>query len=186
MTLQPMAARSTRAWIVFILIFAAGLVLDLWSKAAVFRWLLEIEPQTAQRQIIPGVLCFTLSTNRGIVFGLRLAPGMVIAASVLAVAVVVYFFATSPRRQAGLHVALGMILAGALGNLYDRLFSYAELPGRAPARREVRDFIDFGQIHYPYIFNVADVLLVVGVALLLLGSYLSWRKQIRTEVGRRQ
>jgi signal peptidase II len=129
------------------------------------------------------VLRFTLSTNAGIVFGLRLVPTMVIAASLVAIAVVVYFFASSPRGALWLHVALGMILAGALGNLYDRLFSSVTLPGRPPSHREVRDFIDFGQAHYPYIFNIADVLLVVGVLLLLLSSFLYWRMDLRRETG---
>lgn len=180
----PTAARSAKAWILFALVFAAGLALDLWSKSAVFGWLLDEQPQSASREIIPGVLRFTLSTNPGIVFGLRLAPIMVIAASVLAVAVVVYFFATSPRGSTALHVALGMILAGALGNLHDRLFSDVDLPGREAAHRQVRDFIDFGQVHYPWIFNIADVLLVVGVGLLVLSSYIYWQKQVREETRR--
>ena len=75
------------------------------------------------------------------------------------------------------HVALAMILGGALGNLYDRLFSRVEIPGTtATITRQVRDFIDLSEVRlklfshdlsYPWIFNLADVLLVAGVALLI-------------------
>jgi signal peptidase II len=58
-----------------------------------------------------------------------------------------------------------MILAGALGNLHDRFFRADEL-GRPGV-------VDFIKVHYPWggswpNFNVADALLVVGVALMLL------------------
>ncbi len=175
---EPAAGRTASAWIVFILVFAAGLALDLWSKHAVFNWLIETEPSTGQRQIIPHILRFKLSTNPGIVFGLHLLPWLVVLASLAAIVVVLYFFITSPRRSSMLHVALGMILAGALGNLYDRLFTDVRVPGSPfTARHEVRDFIDLSQVHYKWIFNVADMLLVIGVLLLLLASLVQWRKE---------
>ena len=75
-----------------------------------------------------------------------------------------------------LHVALAFVLAGALGNLYDRLWSQVRLPGDGVIKYEVRDFIDCSGLYYPWVFNVADVLLVVGVAMLLLHSFLAERK----------
>ena len=50
-----------------------------------------------------------------------------ILASVLAVGFVAYMFATSQRKQWVVHLALGLVLAGALGNLYDRLFVKVDL-----------------------------------------------------------
>ena len=65
---------------------------------------------------------------------------------------VVWLFLASERNAVCYHVGLGLILAGALGNLVDRL--------KEPWK--VRDFIDFS--FWPT-FNVADALLCVGVAL---------------------
>ena len=71
-------------------------------------------------------------------------------------------------------MALGLILSGALGNFYDRMLAAVHIPGIAePIVGQVRDFLDFSQIsilgvNYPYVFNVADVWLVVGVIMLML------------------
>jgi signal peptidase II len=54
-------------------------------------------------------------------------------------------------------VALGLITAGALGNLYDRA-----------THGQVRDFILMLEHYWPYIFNIADVLLCIGVPLLMI------------------
>jgi len=179
------AGKSFPHWMAFLGVFAAGLAADLWSKSAVFAWLSRTEPTSASRAVIPGAMRFTLSTNPGIVFGFdKMPPTVVMLASVLAVVVVVYFFATSPRKAHCTHTALAMILAGALGNLYDRLFSRVQLPGRPPSVREVRDFIDLGQLHYPWVFNVADVLLVVGVVILILAALIpQLRKGAVTPAG---
>jgi len=168
----PTAARSVRAWVIFAVVTAAGLAADLVSKALVFDWLSRTAPETGWRWIIPGVLRFNRMTNTGVVFGFdRIPDAMVIGLTILAVGVVVYFFAVSPRRARWMHAALAMILAGALGNLFDRL-----------TVGKVRDFIDFGPcrvgpLHYPWVFNVADVLLVVGVAILMVLSLVEWRRE---------
>ncbi len=120
-----------------------------------------------QRRVLPGVQ-FTLSTNPGVVFGLRLPRMLVGAASLGALVLVLFLFATSGGRAWSVHVGLAVIMGGALGNLYDRLFSRVEIPGTGVIRGQVRDFIDCSELHYPYIFNVADALLVIGVSLLIL------------------
>ena len=76
-----------------------------------------------------------------------------------------------------MHVALALILGGAIGNLYDRLFSSVALPGLAPIRRHVRDFIDCSDLHYDYIFNLADAWLVIGVVMV----FLQWLADARRE-----
>jgi signal peptidase II len=63
----------------------------------------------------------------------------------------------SKARQHVLHIALGLIVAGAIGNLYDRV-----------ALHGVRDFMRFTVSWYPFVFNVADALLCIGVPLLML------------------
>lgn len=198
---RDLAFRSGRAITVFLAMALSGLLVDLLSKHYVFQsflqapalkdrveWLYgpavsQVPPDMLlrdpalrpylQRQVLPGVR-FTISTNPGVVFGLGLSSVLVAMASIAAFVLVLALFATSDRRAWSAHVGLGMILAGAAGNFYDRQFAAIEVPGDGVICHQVRDFIDCSQLYYKWIFNVADVLLVVGVALLLLYW---WRHQ---------
>lgn len=202
------AIRSAPAVIAFLLIASGGLALDLWSKQHVFDAILSKpelvefckerapgapspdsllreaahvaepgKPALAEEQVFWKVK-YTLSTNPGVVFGIIMPRMLVAVVSVITILLVFFFFASGPERAWTMHVALACILAGALGNLYDRLFSQVWIPGMdQPITRQVRDFINLGDIHvgsfnYPYIFNVADVLLVVGVALMIVNWFL--------------
>jgi len=201
------ALHSPVAVAAFLAVALAGLAADLASKQLVFDELLghrEVADQVRalqqlhgadlgtdrtmlelrrvgllQRPFAPGV-DFTLSTNPGVVFGWRLPPWLVLVATALTVGVVGFFFATAHRRARTLQVGLAMILAGALGNLYDRLCGEVAVPGLAgePLRGQVRDFIDCSGLYYPWIFNVADILLVVGVGLLLVHWFVNERRQL--------
>ena len=92
------------------------------------------------------------------------------------------FFATSPATARWTHVALAMILAGAVGNFYDRMLAKVFVPGiDQPITGQVRDFLDFSEIGYPYVFNVADVLLVVGVTMLVLYWYVTGRRDRKAQ-----
>lgn len=104
---------------------AIGLLwLDLGSKAWVFR---NLKPEEV-RPAFPGVLEFRRSLNDGAVFGSFSGyAGVFIVASLFALAFVLYLFINSSPRQRVLHVSLAMILAGALGNLYDRAFMAADV-----------------------------------------------------------
>ncbi len=190
------AWRSRRAWVWFILVVILALTIDLASKSAAFNTLLDtpdLEARTASikralseagkddssKQVLhqlqlyrqgPMGIRITLSTNPGVVFGLRLPPAAVVGMTVATIAMIGGFFAFSHRRARWSHVAFGLILAGAIGNLYDRLFSVVALPGIAPIEHQVRDFLDFSAWGYPWIFNLADVWLVVGVAMIMLAQ----------------
>lgn len=98
--------------------------LDLWSKARVFSDLNvdEIRP------VLAPLFEFRRSLNAGAVFGSFSGHvGVFIAASIFALGFVFYLFARSSFCHRGLHVALALILAGALGNLYDRTFMQADV-----------------------------------------------------------
>lgn len=192
-----LAVRSPLAIAVFILLAVGGLAADLWSKEYVFNSLLgepiveqrsqyvhpQMNPKEAlerlhpSREILPGIMSFSLSTNPGVVFGMEYIPPAVVAVvSIVTIGVVFFFFASGPAGAWSMHVGLAFIMAGALGNLYDRLIGTVVIPNVTnPISHQVRDFIDFSAIGYPYIFNVADVLLVVGVGLLVL-NWLLHRK----------
>ena len=196
------AVRSPSAVCLFLAVSAAGLAADLSSKHFVFASMLGRgdmslrvsriramflaqagkEPTSRealhyfQRRICPGVQ-FTLSVNPGVVFGLPVPRPVVAVATLVTVVLVGFFFASADARARTVHLAMACILSGALGNLYDRLFSEVALPGLEPARRHVRDFIDCSELYYPWVFNVADVLLVVGVGLLVLHWFFTGRRQ---------
>ena len=102
--------------------------------------------------------------------------------SVLAIGFVFYYYRKLEPGQRFLQIALGFVLAGTVGNLVDRL-----------ARRYVIDFIDWYWWNRPDLrwptFNLADSLLVVGIALLLLhpspgGANAGGTSRTREEAGR--
>jgi signal peptidase II len=84
--------------------------------------------------------------------------------------VVVAALLVSLRRQTSVAstAAVGLVIGGAAGNVVDRLF-------RSPGwlRGAVVDFID---LQWWPIFNVADVAITVGGLLLLLGSFVGARR----------
>jgi signal peptidase II len=101
--------------------------------------------------------------NHGALFGIGQghkgdANGLFAAVSVIAaVGIVIWAVRKHTARERGLMAALGLILAGTLGNLYDRLVFGG-----------VRDFLYFHHNSFEWpVFNIADCCLVVGAALLL-------------------
>ena len=125
-----------------------GLLADLLSKWYACKNLVEGQP----REVIPGILNWTLWYNPGIAFGIKLGWWLILSAVILGVVLVIWLFLSSEKNAFSYHVGLGLILGGAFGNLVDRL--------RDPWM--VRDFIDFS--FWPT-FNVADALLCIGVGL---------------------
>jgi lipoprotein signal peptidase len=106
-------ASHLRFWIVAVAILA----LDLWSK----QWIFTNLGPREERSFLPGVIAFHRSLNDGAVFGSFTGyVGLFIVASLFALGFVFYLFAVSPRTHRAMHVSLALILAGALGNLYDR------------------------------------------------------------------
>lgn len=151
------AWHSPLCWALFVVPALVGMGLDLYLKHDAFPDGVGRQPNM-MTTLVPGVLGFQTTINRGAVFGM--AQGQVpvlIAISFVALIVISYLFVSSARHHRWLHVGLGLVLAGALGNLYDRI-----------CYGHVRDMLRFMVDWYPYIFNVADVLLCVGGPLVLL------------------
>jgi lipoprotein signal peptidase len=222
-------AAHTRLWGVA----AVGLFLDLWTKHLAFTRL-NPDPADADGFIaISGLMSFRRSLNPGALFGLGkgLTP-LFIGASLLALGFVLFLFINSGRSRRSLHVALALVLAGALGNLYDRTFMTADVvkysaagkrytavgkvvnPGEMPiqlgvwpegsfvrhipaeadpvVRQQgvVRDFIKM-EPHFqiagyqvdmwPWVFNIADMLLVFGVGILMLNFWWERKEELAAE-----
>ena len=113
--------------------------------------------------VIPGFFNITRIHNKGAIFGTfsqtsnTLVFVLLTAASFAALALVVYYFFKTPAANKLMKVSLTLIMAGALGNLFDRL-----------VRGHVIDFLDFyvGQAHWPF-FNAADSCITIGACLML-------------------
>ncbi len=161
---------------------AALVVADLWSKAAVFAWLaprpegvLERDAHGHERYRIFGDwFAFYLTTNPGMAWGFdKLPPWMLVGGRCLAVLFLLWLVVTTPRERRALATSLTLILAGAIGNLYDNLFLP---PPEGRSFGEVRDFLDVyfakWDWHFPT-FNVADACITVGAVLLLAASFLT-------------
>jgi signal peptidase II len=109
-----------------------------------------------------GSLRLALTFNAGAAFSVGAGRSTVVAVlAVLVVGVIVRMGLTAPRQA--LAVGYGVLLGGALGNLIDRALrdGHGFLGGR------VVDFVDLGW--WP-VFNVADASLWVGIGILLLAS----------------
>lgn len=133
-----------------------GILLDQVSKHLAVRELTGREPV----EVIGNVLQLRLVRNPGAAFsaGASVTPVISVIAIVAAVVVLVY---ASRVRHTTWAVALGLLLAGVLGNLSDRIF---RSPG--PLRGHVVDF--FALPRWP-VFNVADICIdVAGVLIVVL------------------
>ena len=122
-------------------------------------------------EVIPGLLNLQLTLNTGAVFGMgQGARPMFIAVSIVALVVILFLLYRSPRNGWLYHVGLALILGGALGNLYDRVFYSA-----------VRDMLHMlpSTGLWPWIFNPADVALLAGVGMVLVVSWMSEHQAAR-------
>jgi signal peptidase II len=113
---------------------------------------------------VPGVgdiLRLTYVENRGAAFGLlQDQTAFFVFVGVLVIGVIAASYRYLPRSGFRLHLALGLQLGGAIGNLIDRV-----------RQGYVVDFVDFGyHSNWWPVFNVADSAIVVGVALLALNA----------------
>ncbi len=140
-----------------LLIAAAVVLLDQLTK----RWALST--LTDRNIDVVGSLRFNLAFNKGMAFSQGTGLGPVIG--VVALLVVVWLLVSIGRSTSPVYpFAVGMIIGGAVGNLLDRLF-------RSPGwfRGGVIDFID---VQWWPIFNVADIAVTLGGALLILSTIL--------------
>ena len=139
--------RALRATVVLGVLLAADRATKLWAMRDL-RW----------RGPIRVLSFFELSyvENTGAAFGLgRGANGLFIAISAGLIAVLVRLMRRWPKDDLWLQAGGLLVLAGAFGNLYDRLF--------------YRYVVDFLYFHHWPVFNVADSCITVGAFLLAWG-----------------
>lgn len=198
---QGLAGRSGRAWSVLLITIIIGLAADLGSKYLAFARIADAPVQLDRQQIlewqaagrdlndprppdailplhdpvevIPSVLEFKLILNAGAVFGSGQGKRwFFIGFTVVALGFALLLFARWCREREYLtHAAIGLVICGGLGNLYDRVL-YASvrdflhpLPGvKWPFGWELLGRRDV----WPYVSNVADAFLLIGIAVLMI------------------
>lgn len=154
-----------------------GLALDLWTKVVAVK---KLDEPGKAIEFIPGLLQFTYTENHGAVFGIGQGQRVLfIIVSVAAIGFLTYLFATS-QRQRWYQFLLGLLLAGVLGNMWDRItLGYVRdmihaLPGVKWPGWLVERLPEWQwkyQDVFPWIFNVADSMLCSGVFLLVIYSF---------------
>ena len=156
--------RGTRT-LAALLLAATVLAADQASKYAILH-VLDL-PERGVVSVVPPLLDFAMTWNHGVTFGLLQAGhglGQMLLAAV-AIAVVAGLLIWLRRAETTpTALALGAIAGGAVGNVVDR------------ARFGM--VVDFVHVHwagfdpFPFVFNVGDSAIVLGVATLLLESIL--------------
>ena len=129
-------------------------------------WIVDVYhlPAKVSVRLLP-VFSLSMVWNRGVSYGLLtahsdLARWALVAFSVVVAGALAVWAARTLRWLPA--TAVGLIMGGAVGNALDR------------ARiGQVVDFLDFSGLHFPWVFNVADSAISVGVAILLLDSLLT-------------
>jgi signal peptidase II len=120
-----------------------------------------------------GPFSLTMVWNQGVSFGLLRAESdwmrWLLSGFSLIVAGILAVWARQVNRNL-LGWAIGLIMGGAIGNLIDRVRYGA-----------VADFLDFKALHFPWVFNIADSAITIGVILLLADTV---REEIRSRAGR--
>ena len=159
MTITP----SRRQALLAVVIAAAVVLFDQLTK----HW--AVHRLSGGRTVdVVGSLRFNLTYNSGMAFSRGKGLGPVIG--VIALVVIVALLASLRRNGSILStVGLGLVIGGAVGNILDRLFR----DGNGFLGGTVVDFID---LQWWPVFNVADSAITVGGIILVVGSLIGSKK----------
>jgi signal peptidase II len=128
-----------------------------------------INPYISVTHEISPIVDLSLLCNQGVSWGLLQGDSAVKRWALLGFAVVmvlVLLSALAGTRDRFSRVCLSMVIGGAIGNAIDRALFGA-----------VTDFVNASDIGFNYVFNVADAAITVGIAGLLLATFLEWRSE---------
>lgn len=160
-----MSSNSTRPWL-STMAYAVAAAVILADQVAKYWILHGLHMEPGASLLVAPFFHLTLVMNRGVSFGLfQSEEGQawmrwILSAFAGGVAIALAIWVRSAQRRLPA-LAIGLIIGGALGNLSDRIRI-----GR------VVDFLDFSP-YFPWVFNVADAAVNVGVALLLIDTFLA-------------
>ncbi len=172
-------ASPRRKYLLFGVLGIVSLVLDqiskIWARGA-------LGPETSGKikEVFGREFFFRYAENPGVAFSMfRTLPGgrwILTAVAVAALGLVIQYLRKTDPSHTRLHVALGLMGGGAVGNLIDRI-----------VYGKVADFIVADLGFWPLnpwpAFNVADAVLVVGVGLMALDMFKSAAPETQKATG---
>lgn len=156
--------KRLRNFAVFFVLALTCLLCDIFSKQYFVQAFAAGE---VSKESFLGVFQFSLVHNSGAAWGIFGDSTAILALLSLVVSVLIlsYFIYISKRANLGETMGLAFIIAGGIGNAIDRItLGY------------VVDFIEFSFIDFP-VFNIADICVTCGFAILLLGIFYSWFRE---------
>ncbi len=173
-----------------VLLFGILLLVDFITKVAAEEYF-ATKPAGYKVDVIPGWISLCITYNRGIAYGIgndsptwaKLA--VIIATAVLMLILTVVFFKMDDTRTFA-KVAIVLIVAGGVGNLFDRLYYRVWDPSTAVVNPlvadGVRDMVDLSRFGFA-VCNFADFFISIGAVLLVL-SLLFFDKEAIFPVGK--
>jgi signal peptidase II len=161
---------TRRKYVLFSVFTVVSLLLDQWTKVMA-RDVLRPRGPFNPKVVIQGFFDLRYAENPGVAFSMfqDLPGGRVLLTllAVVALVVVIAYLRKTPTEATRVHIALGLVGGGAIGNLVDRVM-YGK----------VTDFIVWKKgIHEWPAFNIADAALCVGVGLILLDWIIASRSE---------
>jgi len=141
----------------------AGLVLFLDQLT---KYLMQTHESWWNVEVIKNFFYITYAKNTGMAWSLLSGQQLLLSLiAAFAIGVMIWYLQTH-KCDMWTKVGLSLMIGGAAGNLFDRLFL-----------NYVRDFLNFYIFGYDFpIFNVADMALCIGVACMLIGSLADEKK----------
>ena len=136
-----------------------GFIFDFVLIDQLVKWLIRVnfKPGESPGFPWPGVFEITLSYNQGIAWGMFQGSGVIFVPVALGITFYsIYYLFKNPQKSAYFHITLGLLSAGAIGNMIDRLFM-----------GKVTDMFWFRLISFP-VFNIADACITVAGFMLVI------------------
>ena len=153
--------RRLQDYLVLLLISGSVIGLDQWTKSLV-RASLELGEIWSPWAWLTPYARIVHWYNTGSAFGMFQGASMVFTVLAFIISgAIIFYYPRVPREEWALRLALSLQLAGALGNLIDRL-----------TVGHVTDFISVG--NFP-VFNIADSSITIGVGVLLISMFIQER-----------
>ncbi len=162
-------SEKTKKLLVFSVPALIVLVLDQITKH-----IIRTTPDLHRVELIEGWLAFNFTKNPGMAMGMDWlsTPAISVIAITATIGIVIYIVCTLNKSNFGYLICMGLIIGGALGNIYDRIFMGLAGGYGGVLDGHVVDFIHFtltiGETPvFPYIFNVADIAITTSIMVLL-------------------